>query len=190
MDKKQTILKNARDIFYEKGFKNTNISDITKKAGIAVGTFYTYYDSKEQIFFEIIMNENEIQKKNMLDSIQNDEDPLELVTELVTQNLKAMNENPILKEWNNKELASRLEQHFYENGGIENISDFYHNTAVTLIKKWKSQGRIRKDLDDDLILAMLNSVHYVDIHKRDIGHKFFPQLIRYLVSFIMKGLIE
>src|SRR5690554_1339548 len=152
--------------------------------------FYNYFDSKEQIFFAVILKENERQKKSMLESFElNDENPVALVTELVTQNLKAMNENPILKEWNNQEFAGKLEQYFYEQGGIESIGEFYKSTTIKLIKKWKCEGKIRNDLDDQFILAILNSVHYVDIHKRDIGVHHFPQLIQYLIDFIMKGLI-
>lgn len=46
MDKKERIIQAAVDIFYEKGFENTKISDITKAAGIAQGTFYLYFPSK------------------------------------------------------------------------------------------------------------------------------------------------
>lgn len=52
----------GKEIFKEKGFKETNISDITKKAGIGVGTFYNYYSSKEELFLDIYINENKIEK--------------------------------------------------------------------------------------------------------------------------------
>ncbi len=189
IDKKEDIFNCARELFYTKGYKETNIIDIAKMADIGVGTFYNYYDSKEELFLEVCMKENDKQKKSMLEAIKlNEDDPIALVTELVTQNLNAMNENPILKEWNNEMLASKLEQHFYEQGEIERIGELYQTFATRLIKKWKSEGKIRADLDDEFILAILNSVHYVDIHKKDIGVHHFPQIIRYLIEFIMKGL--
>ncbi|WP_242832622.1 TetR/AcrR family transcriptional regulator [Clostridium saccharoperbutylacetonicum] len=39
------------------------MSDITKKAGIGVGTFYNYYSSKEKLFMEIFLEENVKLKK-------------------------------------------------------------------------------------------------------------------------------
>ncbi|SES63814.1 transcriptional regulator, TetR family [Natronincola peptidivorans] len=190
-DKKEEIFNSAREVFYAKGFKDTNVADIAKKAGIGVGTFYNYYASKEQIFFEINMKENEKLKKKIAESFDsNDDDPVTLVTKVVTQNIGEMNANPILKEWNNKEIASKLEQYFYEQGGIENTSEFFQGIATELIKKWKAEGKIRDDLDDEFILALLNSIHYVDIHKRDIGIHHFPKVIHYLTEFIMKGLTD
>lgn len=38
-DKKTKIYDCGKEIFSNKGFKDTNVSDITKKAGIAIGTF-------------------------------------------------------------------------------------------------------------------------------------------------------
>ena len=190
LSKKSRIYNSARELFYKQGFKETNVSDIAKSAQIGVGTFYNYYASKEQIFFEINMKENEILKKRLIKSINTDDDPVTLVTKIVTQNLSAMNDNPILKEWNNIELADKLEQYFYEHGGIESINKVVKNIAKDLIHKWKSEDKIRTDLDDDFMLSLLKAVYYVDIHKRDIGVHHFPQLVRYLVEFIMMGLSD
>ena len=57
-DKKEDILNCGRKIFSSKGFKNTNVSDITKMAELGTGTFYNYYSSKEQLFIEIFLEEN------------------------------------------------------------------------------------------------------------------------------------
>ena len=62
-DKKQQLYQSAKAMFSERGFKDTNISAITKAASMAVGTFYLYYSSKEQLFMEISQNENTRLKK-------------------------------------------------------------------------------------------------------------------------------
>jgi AcrR family transcriptional regulator len=40
----------ARDVFGRVGFNEVRVTDITADAGVASGTFYTYFDSKEEIF--------------------------------------------------------------------------------------------------------------------------------------------
>ena len=54
-DKKKAIFNSAKNLFSKKGFKDTNISDIAKDAGIAVGTYYNYYSSKEELFLKILV---------------------------------------------------------------------------------------------------------------------------------------
>jgi AcrR family transcriptional regulator len=190
VDKKADIFNSGRELFYSKGFKDTNVSDIAKMAGIGVGTFYNYYSSKEELFLEIYIKENENLKKRLVESIDLNDDPVTLVTKVVTQNISAMNSNLILKEWYNRDLFSKLEQYFYEQGGLESFDEFTHSGITELIKKWKADGKIRNDLDDELIIAIFNSILYIDIHKSEIGIQHFPQIMLYITEFIMKGLTD
>jgi AcrR family transcriptional regulator len=44
------ILDAAREEFGDRGFSDSSIVGITQRAGVALGTFYTYFDSKEELF--------------------------------------------------------------------------------------------------------------------------------------------
>jgi AcrR family transcriptional regulator len=188
MDKKADIFDAGRELFYSRGFKDTNVSDIAEMAGIGVGTFYNYYSSKEELFLEVYLKENEDLKKRMIESFDLNDDPVTFVTKMVTQNINSMNSNMILKEWYNKELFSKLEKYFYEKHGLESIDELMRSGKMFLIKKWKAEGKIRDDLDDEMIGAIFDSILYIDIHKSDIGIQFFPQILYYITEFIMKGL--
>ena len=48
------ILDAARDEFGERGFSDSSIVAITQRAGVALGTFYTYFDSKEAVFQALV----------------------------------------------------------------------------------------------------------------------------------------
>lgn len=48
------ILDAARDEFGERGFSESSIVGITRRAGVALGTFYTYFDSKEAVFQALV----------------------------------------------------------------------------------------------------------------------------------------
>src|SRR5207248_3120030 len=47
------LLAAAKEIFEENGFLEARISDIAERAKLSHGSFYTYFDSKEQIFREV-----------------------------------------------------------------------------------------------------------------------------------------
>lgn len=40
--------------FGEKGFHEASVSSITRRAGVALGTFYTYFDSKDALFRALV----------------------------------------------------------------------------------------------------------------------------------------
>ena len=65
LDKKTTLFNVGRELFLDKGFKAVNVSDITKKANLSVGTFYNYYSSKQELFSEIYYEENKNQKRDI-----------------------------------------------------------------------------------------------------------------------------
>ena len=48
------ILDAAREEFGERGFSDSSIVGITQRAGVALGTFYTYFDSKEALFRALV----------------------------------------------------------------------------------------------------------------------------------------
>lgn len=48
------ILDAARAEFGERGFSDSSIVGITQRAGVALGTFYTYFDSKESVFQALV----------------------------------------------------------------------------------------------------------------------------------------
>lgn len=44
------LLRSAEHIFGKNGYHNTSIIEITQRAGVSLGNFYTYFESKYQIF--------------------------------------------------------------------------------------------------------------------------------------------
>ncbi|HWR69150.1 MAG TPA: MerR family transcriptional regulator [Desulfomonilia bacterium] len=50
--KRDVIVRAAVELFRDKGYDTTNIDDIVTRAGIGKGTFYQYFKSKEDLFFE------------------------------------------------------------------------------------------------------------------------------------------
>jgi AcrR family transcriptional regulator len=52
-DKKDNIIEAALTLFEEQGYHQTKVSDIVRDAGVAQGTFYLYFQSKEDLFRSI-----------------------------------------------------------------------------------------------------------------------------------------
>lgn len=51
---RRALLEMALGLFYEKGIYWTKIEDITERADIGKGTFYQYFDTKEQLLAELL----------------------------------------------------------------------------------------------------------------------------------------
>jgi AcrR family transcriptional regulator len=64
-NRKNAILKAARKLFFDKGFKSVTVDSIASKAGVSKGAVYLCFDSKEEIYVQVLIAENiERNKKN------------------------------------------------------------------------------------------------------------------------------
>ena len=186
---KQEIFNVARELFIKKGFKETGISEITKEVGIAVGTFYKFYSSKEELFMDVFIKEDQALKKDIMKSIDFQGDITEVLVELIPSLLGGMKENPILKEWYSKEnfktIISKIEKPYLEVSGQD---DVFYNFFLDAVEKWQLEGRLSKNIDREYILALFNSIAYIELHRDEIGEEFFPKLLTDITGFIVKGL--
>ncbi|MCR4650640.1 MAG: TetR/AcrR family transcriptional regulator [Lachnospiraceae bacterium] len=56
--KKQLILEKAAEVFAGRGYRNVTMKDIVEACGISRGGLYIYYDSVEEIFEDVLDNED------------------------------------------------------------------------------------------------------------------------------------
>jgi AcrR family transcriptional regulator len=66
------IYKNAITLMESNGFENITIEDICNKAGVSVGSFYHYFKSKNDIFFEIYKRADEYFEENVVENLNKD----------------------------------------------------------------------------------------------------------------------
>lgn len=55
-DTRKIITEKAIELFKEKGYENTSVTDICKASGITKGTFYYHFPNKDEITFEFYEN--------------------------------------------------------------------------------------------------------------------------------------
>ncbi len=70
-NRKNAILKSARKLFFEKGFKPVTVESIARKAELSKGSIYLYYNSKEEIYTQILLNDIDKFHKSISDLLQN-----------------------------------------------------------------------------------------------------------------------
>ena len=61
--RREKLLKAAETVIGEKGFSSASIADITREADTALGTFYIYFNSKEEIFRELVLEMGKITRE-------------------------------------------------------------------------------------------------------------------------------
>lgn len=73
----RALLDAAAAEFGEKGFHDGSISGITTRAGIALGSFYTYFDSKDAIFRALVTDMSARVRDHVAPALAGASDPLD-----------------------------------------------------------------------------------------------------------------
>lgn len=189
MEKKQLLYDTAKVLFIQNGFKETNISAITKAAHVAVGTFYLYFDSKEQLFMEIFQEENSALKQHCLAALDLTQSPLNVIRQMLALNQEGIQSSPILREWYHSDEFRKIEKAYREEHSIESLN-FLYDAFLDLVRRWQAEGTMRADIDSNMIMMMFAALINIDTHKDEIGMEYFPDLLNLMTELLLKSLTE
>lgn len=67
--KRRQIMDGAREVFLSGGFDGASMNDIARAAGVSKGTLYVYFDSKEQLFEDLIREDRRQQAERVCGTI-------------------------------------------------------------------------------------------------------------------------
>lgn len=188
-DKKTLIYQCAKEVFSKKGFKDASIAEITAQAGLAVGTFYRYYPSKEKLFMEMFLDENAALKRRCLESLDPSGSPKQVVTAMLALNAEGTMANPILRQWYDKQVFTRIERLFREEMGLDTV-DFLYDAFHELVKGWQQTKKMRQDIDSRMIMMMFAAIINLDVHKEELGLEWFPRLQLLMTDLLLDSLTE
>lgn len=98
---REILLKNAINLFSQKGYSNTSIREIGKKAGISSSIIYHYFKNKEEMLFEIVHSSTKDLIRSLRETEERISDPVECLREMLTEqtvifSLKRKKEGKIL----------------------------------------------------------------------------------------------
>ena len=186
-DKKAALKSAALDIFSQKGYKATGISEIARQAKVAVGSFYNYYDSKEAIFLDIYIEENKRIRQKMMEEINWQGEAVDLVGQLFAWSRKLISPNKILSEWYNPAISDYLRNYYdSENGKEENT--FHQFLIQHFTERMLDQGFSQEKIQE--ILQVYQLFYYMDMHITENDFPTISQTIETLATNFVKGIFK
>ena len=73
---REKLLQAAEIEFGERGFADASIASITQRAGVALGTFYVYFESKEEVFRALVSYMGELTRQWVAERVAESPDRL------------------------------------------------------------------------------------------------------------------
>ena len=186
---RKTLMIKGQELFSTVGLKKTTVDDLVKSAGIAKGSFYKFFTSKEILYLEILEEiETNIRSSMATANLEGKELTREGIKAFLSDIITSIDKNPILlKMFDEKALElimrkipqERIEKH------MENDSNWF----AGLFKSWREEGYL-PDTDEDVFSALFRSVFILFTQKEAIGKDLFLPTMDLLFDFIAAGIIN
>ena len=187
LDKKQSLKQAAYNVFSNKGYKATAISEVAKQAGMAVGSFYNYYESKEEIFLDVYIEENNRIRQVIMNDIDWEGDVVELIGQLFGQSRSLISSNKILAEWYNPAISNELHSYYSSEEGKES-NPFHQFLIETFTNRMLKEGYSQEKIQE--VLEVYHLFYYIDMNITEKDVPNVNQTIETLATYFVKGLFK
>lgn len=93
-ERRDQLIAFAAKRFAEQGYHPTSVADIVEGLGVGKGVFYWYFDSKEQLFLEILREAQHDLRRAQQQALTGVDDPLERIRHGIRATLRWTAEHP------------------------------------------------------------------------------------------------
>lgn len=170
----KNLIFNGKKLFARYGLRKTTVEEIARKSGISKGAFYLFFSSKEQLFFEIIEQEELNMKRHLMASLPEKPSANDLSV-MVWNAFSFAKSNPIIMHVFNPQEFNDLLKILTQNELSEHMNkdtDFANSIVNTL-------GFEKTEASAQIISGLLHSLFAVFLHKdeMEITDETFKKLI-------------
>jgi TetR/AcrR family fatty acid metabolism transcriptional regulator len=151
-DKPQQIIDAAVRVFARNGFYNSRVSDIAREAGIASGTIYLYFRTKDEILVTLFREKMAAFVGALRTEIGRERDPEAKIRRLVRRHFEVLEASPDMAEVVQVEL--RQGQKFFRGASAHEISA-YCELIGSVLREGVAAGVFRHDLPVKIATKML-----------------------------------
>ena len=151
-DKPQQIIDAAVRVFARNGYYNSRVIDIAREAGIASGTIYLYFKTKDEILVRLFRDKMADWVGHARREIAREVDARAKLRRLVHLHFSVLEQNPDLAEVVQVEL--RQGQKFFRGASAHEVSAYF-DLIASVLEEGMAAGLIRRDVPTKIATKML-----------------------------------
>lgn len=132
IDTKNKLIKAAKKLFFENDITKTSVREIVEEAGVAKGTFYLYFEAKEDIVWAVL-NDTVIKAIALFEKLGNMDCSIDMIDYIIDEILLFVNQNI-------EELKIVHQSKFLSYLGSSKIETKYVDIWYLPIRNWLEKG--------------------------------------------------
>jgi AcrR family transcriptional regulator len=192
---RKRILEAARKLFLERGFEAANLDEVAQRAGVAKGTIYRYFDSKAELYVEVLVWNADAFVERMRHTLDPSLSPQEQVLQTGRFYVRHYAEHPeyfrIFWAVENQRMIGELPEPL-----LEIVWDLWKRglaIAVEIIENGVKAGAFRPCdpwQTASLLWVLANGLiqSESDPHRRELRHSTLEEVIDDAFSLVVRGM--
>lgn len=188
---KNRLLEKGKDVLFSYGVKKTSIEDITKAAGMAKGTFYKHFDSKDEFILEMIkrLHTKWFHQAELYFSGTSPESLKERIREFIRLCFHSQ-EFIIFFKYHDEFEEILQDMQARSNPGIKDLLDMEHAAYERLLNMFHfNTQKVKPGVVRNYLHTMYFGIANVELMERDCLDETFETLLDGLIEYIFRGAV-
>lgn len=183
------LLETGRELFTRQGLRKTSLEDLVAPTGMAKSSFYQFFDSKEDLYLELMLQEAGPVKRRVIDkALRSTSDTRDGLRRFLRATLDELSTNPLWR---------RLTTHPDEMAAVarrldpERAAAMDDNPATALAEFIVERQREHElvDADPAVVVGVLQTVLLVPLHAERLGDPAnYSKIVDLLIDIVTAGL--
>jgi len=182
---KEKLKEVAYDCLLKYGVKKTTVDQIVQMTGIAKGSFYKFYDSKEILFFTVLEEYQKSIIDELINKFKEEEDiGVDKFTQLIYGLYQKVRQSFIMNIIKNNEfeyLMRKLPKDLIAN---------HHSLDDILAKNIFLHIKIKEGVNIDVVTASLRAIFMSMMHIEEIGEEYIEEVLKLLIKGLAIQIVE
>ncbi len=183
---RQKLVDEARQLFAKRGLENTTMNDIAVSSGKGRRTLYTYFKSKEDVYYAVIESELERLSDKLDEVAAKKTRPQDKIIELIYTHLNMIKETVVRN--------GNLRAEFFRNiWMVEKVRKNFDEDEIELFRKVYAEGKADGEFDIENVDLVADITHYcikgleVPYIYGRLGHGMTEETSKPLVAKVVYG---
>ncbi|NLZ55512.1 MAG: TetR/AcrR family transcriptional regulator [Clostridiaceae bacterium] len=156
-EKRERIIRAAIDEFSDRGYELANTNRIAERAGISVGSLFSYFDTKENLFLYIVQYGSMIIEQYTGEVMEDEEKSVaEKIEYMVRLSVRAPREEKALLRLYHE--MSSLGNNDFLLRVPHSLESFTAGKYIRILEQGQKRGEVRADLDVSLAAFTMDNV--------------------------------
>lgn len=175
------LLARGGELFNRYGFKKTNVDEVVRLAGVSKGSFYSFFESKEDFFVEILLDTEREIRDIMEENLFSSELPIqEAFVDALFRQLLYLQNTPVLH------ILTRPEDyHFlFRKLDADQMAKLFtadEEFIIHLLQRARAYVPIR-DVAPAVLTGAMRGISLLVLHRKEIGAPVFEDSLRFILA--------